>query len=62
MTVVSLSSILMTTLSPWRIGMVETLRSISRSADLQPYAAVLGQPPLGDIELGHDLDPGDMAA
>ncbi len=34
MTMLSLSRILMTTLSPWSMGMVETRRSISRSPTL----------------------------
>lgn len=32
------------------------------AVDGHPHAAVLGQPPLGDVQLSHDLGPGDDAA
>ena len=45
----------MTTLSPYSVGSVETRRSTSRPSDLDFDAAVLRQPALGDIQLGHQL-------
>ena len=49
----------MTTLSPCMVGTVETRRSIVRAAHGELDAAVLRQPPLGDVELRHDLDARD---
>ena len=45
--------------SPWTLGRVTTRRSTWRPSTDQPDAPVLGQAPLGDVELGHDLHARD---
>ena len=44
------------------VGMVATRKSIVLAVDRDADAAVLRQPPLGDIEAGHDLDARDDRA
>ena len=46
----------MTTFSPYCAGSVATRRSIGLSVDLRRDAAVLRDAPLGDVEVGEDLD------
>ena len=50
------SRIRMTTLSPNMVGSTLTRRSTGWPPTRQPDAAVLRQAPLGDVEVGHDLD------
>ena len=45
--------------SPWTLGSVTTRRSMWRPSTVRPDAAVLGQAPLGDVQLGHDLHARD---
>ena len=55
----SLSRMRITASSPWIDGMIETRKSIVRPLHAQPEASVLRHALLGDVQLGHHLDPAD---
>ena len=52
----------MTTFSPCLPGSVLTRRSIGPAVHQHVDAAVLRQPPLGDVQAGHDLDAAETTA
>ena len=57
----SLSRMRSTTDSPWTLGIVTTRTSTWRPSTVSADAAVLRHPPLGDVEVAHDLDARDDA-
>ena len=58
---VELSRMRMTTFSPHTVGRVATRRSILLAVGVDREAAVLRDAPLGDVDVGHDLEPADDA-